>query len=143
MKNMNIKTRLAFAAIVYLCIYDVSMANASLADEKDCFSCHSVDEKSIGPAYQDVAAKYAGRSDAEAYLINKVLHGSRGDWGRRRMPANDNVTEEEARVLVKWILSLKTIGASNQLPLVMLKNEGAPLSIQGNANHEPPNQLYP
>lgn len=143
MKNMSIKTRLAFAAIVCLCTCDDSMANANLADEKDCFSCHSVDEKSIGPAYQDVAAKYAGRSDAEAYLINKVLHGSRGDWGRRRMPANDNVTEEEARVLVKWILSLKTISASNQPPLVMLKNEGAPLAIQGSANHEPPNQLYP
>jgi cytochrome c len=143
MKNMRLKIRFACAAIIFAGTSGVSMANPNLAEEKDCFSCHSVDEKSIGPAYQDVAAKYAGRSDAEAYLVNKVLHGSRGDWGRRRMPANDNVTENEARVLVKWILSLKTIGASNQLPLVMLKNEGAPLAVQGNANQEPPNQLYP
>ncbi|HEY8100009.1 MAG TPA: c-type cytochrome [Burkholderiaceae bacterium] len=111
---MSIKTRLAFAAIVYLCTSGISMANPNLADEKDCFSCHSIDEKSIGPAYQDVAAKYAGQSDAEAYLINKVLNGSRGDWGRRRMPANDNVNKDEARVLVEWILSLKRTASTQQ-----------------------------
>ncbi|MGZ3241811.1 MAG: c-type cytochrome [Burkholderiaceae bacterium] len=114
MKNINVKIRFAFIAIVFLCVPGISMANANLADEKDCFSCHSVDEKSIGPAYQDVAAKYAGQSDAEAVLINKVLHGSRGDWGRRRMPANDNVNKDEARVLVEWILSLKNSTASTQ-----------------------------
>jgi cytochrome c len=115
MKNINVKNVLcACIAIVFLGVSGAVMANAALADKKDCFSCHSVDEKSIGPAYQDVAAKYAGQTDAKNYLIDKVIHGSRGDWGRRRMPANDNVSREEARVLVEWILSMKNTSVSSQ-----------------------------
>jgi cytochrome c len=92
---------------MFLLASGVAWANADLAEEKDCFSCHAIDEKSIGPAYQDVAARYAGQPDAISLLMEKVLKGSRGDWGRRRMPANKNVSEAEARVLVEWVLSLK------------------------------------
>jgi cytochrome c len=78
-----------------------------LANQKDCFSCHSIEVRVIGPAYKDVAARYAGRSDAVAQLTRKVMRGGSGNWGTSRMPANQQVNEQEARELVEWVLSLK------------------------------------
>ena len=70
-------------------------------------ACHSVDQKVIGPAYKDVAAKYAGQADAVAKLTTKVMKGGSGVWGAVPMPANPQVNEAEAKQLVTWILSLK------------------------------------
>jgi cytochrome c len=80
---------------------------ADLAKSKNCLACHSVQNKMIGPAYKDVAAKYAGQKDAEDKLVQKVLKGGSGTWGAVPMPANTQVSEAEAHTLVKWILSLK------------------------------------
>ncbi len=84
-----------------------AMANADLAKSKNCMACHSVDNKVVGPAYKDVAKKYAGQKDAENKLVQKVLKGGSGVWGAVPMPANTQVTEAEAHTLVKWVLSLK------------------------------------
>lgn len=84
-----------------------AMANADLAKAKNCLACHSVDKKVVGPAYKDIAKKFAGQKDAENELVQKVLKGSVGVWGPVPMPANTQVTEAEAHTLVKWILSLK------------------------------------
>jgi len=82
-------------------------AGADLAKAKNCLSCHSVATKIVGPAYKDVAAKYAGQKDAEAKLVDKVMKGGSGVWGQIPMPANTQVTEAEAHTLVKWVLSQK------------------------------------
>nr|WP_198983524.1 c-type cytochrome [Herbaspirillum sp. ASV7] len=85
-----------------------AMANEQLAKSKNCMACHSVDAKIVGPAYKEVAKKYAGQKDAEAKLVKKVLEGGSGVWGAVPMPANKGqVTEAEAHQLVKWVLSLK------------------------------------
>jgi cytochrome c len=78
-----------------------------LAQQKNCLACHSVDKKIVGPAYKDVAAKYAGQKDAVAKLTQKVLKGGSGVWGPVPMPANTQVTEAQAKELVTWVLSLK------------------------------------
>ena len=70
-------------------------------------ACHGIDNKIVGPAYKDVAKKYAGQKDAEDKLTQKVLKGGGGVWGAIPMPANSQVTEAEARQLVKWVLSQK------------------------------------
>jgi cytochrome c len=80
---------------------------SDLAKEKDCFSCHSVEKKIIGPAYKDVASKYSGQTGIEDTLTQKVLRGGSGVWGAMSMPPNIQVTEVEARKLVKWVLQLK------------------------------------
>jgi cytochrome c len=80
---------------------------ADLAKSKNCLACHSVTNKVVGPAYKDVAAKYAGQKDAEDKLVKKVMKGGSGTWGAIPMPANTQVNEAEAHTLVKWILSLK------------------------------------
>lgn len=70
-------------------------------------SCHTVNRKLIGPAYKDVAIKYENQKDIEEQLVQKVRKGGSGAWGVVPMPANTQVNEKEARLLVKWILSLK------------------------------------
>jgi cytochrome c len=80
---------------------------ADLAKAKNCMACHAVNTKLVGPAYKDVAAKYAGQKDAEAKLVQKVMKGGSGVWGAVPMPANPQVTEAEAHTLVKWVLSQK------------------------------------
>jgi len=79
---------------------------SALAQAKNCLGCHAVDHKIVGPAYKDVAAKYAGDAGAVDKLVAKVKAGGAGVWGQIPMPPN-NVTDEEARKLVEWILSLK------------------------------------
>jgi cytochrome c len=95
------------SAILAMGVSAQASANAALAKEKNCMACHSVDKKIVGPAYKDVAVKYKGQKNAEDVLTQKVLKGGSGAWGPVPMPANSQVTEAEARTLVKWILSLK------------------------------------
>ena len=83
-----------------------ALAGIELAQKKNCLSCHTLDQKLVGPAYRDVAAKYAGRDDALALLSAKVQKGGTGVWGTAVMPPNP-VTPDEARELVSWILSLQ------------------------------------
>ena len=83
------------------------MADEALAKSKNCMACHAIDKKLVGPAYKDVAKKYAGQKDAEATLVTHVIKGSKGVWGPVPMPANANVNEAEAKQLVAWVLSLK------------------------------------
>ncbi len=79
---------------------------AALAQQKACMGCHAVDKKLVGPAYKEVAAKYKGQKDAVAALSAKVIKGGSGVWGQVPMPAN-NVTPDEAKTLVTWVLSQK------------------------------------
>ena len=83
---------------------DAEKAKA-LAQAKNCLACHAVDKKLVGPAYTEVSKKYKGNKDAEAMLIKKVINGGGGVWGTIPMPPNP-VKEDEAKVLVDWILSL-------------------------------------
>ena len=82
-------------------------AQADLAKAKNCMACHAVANKLVGPSYKDVAAKYDGQKGAEDKLVQKVLKGGAGAWGPVPMPANPQVSEAEARSLVKWVLAQK------------------------------------
>ncbi|HXD04705.1 MAG TPA: c-type cytochrome [Burkholderiaceae bacterium] len=84
-----------------------AFANQELAQKKNCMSCHAVDRKMVGPAFKDVATKYAGQKDAVDKLAAKVMKGGSGVWGQVPMPANTQVNEAEARQLVQWVLSTK------------------------------------
>ncbi len=84
-----------------------AFANPDLAQKKNCMTCHMVDKKVLGPSYKDVASKYAGQSDAADKLAQKVIKGGAGVWGQIPMPPNPQVSEAEAKQLVKWVLSQK------------------------------------
>jgi cytochrome c5 len=72
-----------------------------------CSACHAVDKKVLGPAYEDVAAKYRGDAGALARLTQKVKSGGTGVWGQIPMPPNAQVPDADTKALVSWILSLK------------------------------------
>jgi len=69
-----------------------------------CLACHAIDKKVVGPAYHDVAAKYANDSQATTSLVKSILEGSSGRWGPVPMPPNAGLTKEQARVLAEFVL---------------------------------------
>lgn len=81
-----------------------AFANPKLAQDKSCMACHAVDKKVLGPAYKDVAAKYAGQKDALDKLTLKIQKGGVGVWGNVPMPANPQVSPAEAKQLATWVL---------------------------------------
>jgi cytochrome c len=97
----------ALAAIAGLAITGAVQADEKLAQANGCMTCHSIDKKVLGPAYKDVAAKYASDKGAEAALVKKVKAGGKGVWGDMLMPPNAHVKDEDIAAIVKWILSLK------------------------------------
>lgn len=84
-----------------------ALADQALAAAKNCLACHAIDKKVVGPAYKDVAKKYAGQKDAVDKLSTKIMKGGAGVWGVIPMPVNQQVNEAEARKLAAWVLSLK------------------------------------
>ncbi len=77
-----------------------------LIELSDCKACHSVDKKSIGPAYIDVAKKYAKERNAVKMLAEKVIKGGGGVWGEQAMAAHPQLKQQEAEDMVKYVLSL-------------------------------------
>ena len=89
---------LSFAAVS-------AQASADLARSKNCMACHAVDRKLVGPSYRDIAARYTAKDTAQ--LITSIQRGGSGKWGPIPMPANSQVTNDEAAALVGWILKQK------------------------------------
>ena len=86
----------------------MSMADTlALAQKNMCLACHAVDKKLVGPAYKDVAAKYATRKDAVEYLTKKIKSGGSGVWGVIPMPAQPQLTDAQAKELAEWVLKAK------------------------------------
>jgi cytochrome c len=84
-----------------------SQASEELAKKHNCFACHAVDKKLVGPAYKEVAAKYRADKGAAAKMFDKVKKGGQGVWGQVPMPPNAAVPDADIKALVKWILSQK------------------------------------
>ncbi len=99
--------RTLLALALTLTVAGPAMANEALAKSKNCMACHSVDKKVVGPAYKDVAKKFAGQKDAVDMLAEKIMKGSQGVWGPVPMPANTQVSAAEAKELSTWVMSLK------------------------------------
>ena len=104
---MNLK-KSAIAALVAAAVVAPAMtsANEELARNKNCLACHKVDVKLVGPAFQEIAAKYKGDAAAAENLATKVKEGGDGAWGQIPMPPNPQVSDDEAKTLVEWIMSL-------------------------------------
>jgi cytochrome c len=85
----------------------LALASDSLAKAKNCTTCHSATARLVGPSFKEISVRYAKQKDAEDKLTQRVLKGSGGVWGVVPMPANAQLSEAEARALVKWIMSQK------------------------------------
>ena len=87
-----------------------------LIEGSDCKACHAIEKKSIGPSYTEVALKYKDDDDALDYLAGKVISGGSGVWGEVAMSAHPQLPEEEAKEMVRYILSLANQDKTPSLP---------------------------
>ncbi|MDD2928493.1 MAG: c-type cytochrome [Sideroxydans sp.] len=79
----------------------------ALAKKKNCFACHALDKKVVGPAWRAVAEKYRSDANAQAVLEAKVRKGGKGNWGGIAMPPQPALSREELTGLVAFVLQLK------------------------------------
>jgi cytochrome c len=86
----------------------VTLAAAALGQDapkliqaSDCSSCHALDHQVVGPAYSDLARRYAGQADAADKLAAKIRDGGGG------MTPHPDLTEPQRTEIAKWILSQK------------------------------------
>lgn len=96
--------RSALAASVLLGLMLPAHANLQLAQKNSCTACHAPDRKLVGPAYQEVAKKYAGQKDAVAQLVESIRKGGSGKWGPVPMPPQAALSDADAATLASWIL---------------------------------------
>ena len=102
-----IKLMMTAASAALLVMSGAASADQALAQKNACMSCHGVDKKIVGPAFKEVAKKYAGDKTAHDKLAAKVKAGGKGVWGEVPMPPNPNLKQEDASKIIDWVLSLK------------------------------------
>ncbi len=96
-----------FCLAALLLAAPAAYASPELARAKNCVACHHPERRMNGPAYKLIAEKYANDDAAVARLAAKVRAGGAGVWSPAPMPAQPQVTPEEAEALVKWIMTIK------------------------------------
>ncbi len=82
----------------------------------DCFNCHAVDQKRVGPPLIEIANKYRGKDDALEASVQRVMKGSTGVWGKVPMIPHSHHTVDEIREMVGWIYSLEPSGLVRVFP---------------------------
>jgi cytochrome c len=78
----------------------------ALLQKYKCYACHTDYETRTGPAYIDVAVRYRDDRNAVSALSIVVRQGAHGT-GPWHMPPHPEVSEADARKMVRYILSLK------------------------------------
>ena len=73
----------------------------------DCLTCHKINEKLTGPSYKEVAAKYEPTDANIELLSKKIIEGGSGVWGPVAMTPHPGISPEDAKEMVRYILSLK------------------------------------
>ena len=95
-----------------------TLSGKSLMESLDCQSCHKIDQKSIGPSFQQVAKKYKDDSTVMTHLPQKIIKGGSGVWGATAMAAHPGLSLTDSKKIVNWILSLADEkGNTQSLPL--------------------------
>ena len=82
-----------------------NVSGKDLIEASDCMACHNADERLIGPSYKEIAAKYSEK-DIEI-LASKIIEGGSGVWGSVPMQPHPQISKEDAKKMVEYILSQK------------------------------------
>lgn len=85
-------------------------------EKSDCLTCHEMDRMTVGPGFQEIAARYPNEKTAVQYLVRKIREGGAGAWGATPMNAHPNLAEREVRDMVGYILSLRPTDARPVVP---------------------------
>ena len=84
---------------------EASRGPAALARESNCLACHATASRMVGPSFREVAERYRGDAKAEATLSSRVKNGAQGTWGGIPMPPHPNLSDEDLRTLIRWVLA--------------------------------------
>ena len=82
-------------------------ADYDLLVKSNCLACHYLDKRKYGPKLNEVAAKYVNDSNAVEKLAKKIKLGGAGVWGEDMMPPQPQLSEADALILAKYVMSLK------------------------------------
>lgn len=74
--------------------------------QSDCFNCHAIDQKIVGPSLLEIAKKYQNQPGAIELSVERVIKGSTGVWSPLPMLPHSTYTADEIHMMVKWIYSL-------------------------------------
>jgi len=110
------KARWIDAAIVAAALIFSGQAGASedadafraLAKKKGCFNCHRMDQSVLGPSLKDIGRRYGDDAGAPDRLFGIIRNGSKGGvWGEASMPRYAALSDDEIKLLVRYILSIR------------------------------------
>ncbi|MFM1770481.1 MAG: hypothetical protein RJA22_3010 [Verrucomicrobiota bacterium] len=79
----------------------------ALMKQSDCFNCHALDRKIVGPALLDIAARYRNQAGALEASVQRVLRGSSGVWSELPMLPHEALNPDQVRLMVRWIYALE------------------------------------
>jgi cytochrome c len=82
-------------------------AGLAIEAKSDCATCHKLDEKLVGPSFRDIANKYPNDDATITMLAGKVINGGAGNWGQVPMTPHPQLSQDDAKTIVKYILLLK------------------------------------
>ncbi|MGQ4276362.1 c-type cytochrome [Pseudidiomarina sp. E22-M8] len=102
-----IGSSIVFATLLFTANVQANEEAEKLAQQNVCTACHGIDNKIVGPAYKDVAAKYADDPEALAKVKQSIKNGGKGKWGQIPMPAQPQLSDEQVTLLAEWILGMK------------------------------------
>ena len=68
-----------------------------------CTACHGINNKIVGPGFNEILAKQKGKADLEDYLVSKIKGGGSGVYGSVPMPPQPQLSDADARTIAKWI----------------------------------------
>lgn len=82
---------------------DIATAQAAFS-ANGCNSCHDPSSRTVGPALNEIAARYKGKK-AAAEVAKRIVEGSEGRWGDMVHPPYGGLAPAEAKLLARWILA--------------------------------------
>ena len=98
------KTLIKLALPVAMLVSAPAFADQALATKNGCTAFHAADKKLVGPAFQDIAKKYAGDAGAVDKMAAKIKAGGKGSWGPVPMPAHPQISDADLKTLAAWAL---------------------------------------
>jgi len=90
-------------------------------EKSDCFTCHEIDKKTVGPSFHQIALRYENEKNSGEHLISKIKQGGSGVWGTATMTAHPTLTENEIKTMLDYIMSLKPINTKENIPVAEIK----------------------
>jgi len=102
---MKAKLLPLFIALAAATTGAIAADGKAIATDNGCMACHSPGEPMIGPSFEKISARYKGKADAQKVLLQSIKGGSRGKWGVMVMKPDTKLSDDEARVVVDWLLA--------------------------------------